>query len=68
MKAAGAKLLVVEAGKTILVDQREFIELANREQIVVVALESAASAGDIAHDQAARPVDETIPSLSPIRR
>ena len=41
MKATGAKLLVVEAGKTILVDQREFIELANREQIVVVALDYA---------------------------
>ncbi len=52
MKAAGAKLLVVEAGKTILVDQCEFIELANREQLIVVALDSAASAGDIAHDRA----------------
>ena len=53
MKATGANLLVVEAGKTILVDQRECIELANREQIVVVALESAASAADISHDRAA---------------
>jgi UDP-2,3-diacylglucosamine hydrolase len=53
MQAAGAKLLVVEAGKTILVDQREFIELANREGLIVVALDSAAAAGDLAHDQAA---------------
>ncbi len=53
MKATGAKLLVVEAGKTILVDQRECIELANREQIVVVALDSAACAADISHDRAA---------------
>ena len=53
MKATGAKLLVVEAGKTILVDQRECIELANREQIVVVALESAVSGRDISGNQAA---------------
>jgi DUF1009 family protein len=53
MKAAGAKLLVVEAGKTILVDQCEFIDLANREGLIVIALDSAASAAHVTHDRAA---------------
>jgi DUF1009 family protein len=43
MVAAGGKMLVVEAGKTILVDQSEFIDFANRNKIIVVSLDSAAA-------------------------
>src|SRR4029079_9027867 len=43
MFAAGAKMLVIEAGKTILVDQLQFIEFANRNKLVVVALDSTAA-------------------------
>jgi hypothetical protein len=53
MAAAGAKMLVVEAGKTILVDESQFLEFANRHKLVVVSLDSAAAAGDLLHDDAA---------------
>jgi DUF1009 family protein len=43
MVAAGAKMLVVEAGKTILVDEPQFIEFANRHKLIVVSLDSAAA-------------------------
>ncbi len=39
MAAAGARLLAVEAGKTIFVDQPQCLELAERHGIVVVALD-----------------------------
>ncbi len=41
MAAAGAKLLAVEAGRTILIDEAEFIALADRHGIVVVAVDDA---------------------------
>jgi DUF1009 family protein len=53
MATAGAKMLVVEAGKTILVDESHFLEFANRHKLVVVSLDSAASAGNLLHDEAA---------------
>ena len=46
MVAAGAKVLAVEAGKTILIDQPQAIEFANRHQLVVVALDAVAATTD----------------------
>jgi UDP-2,3-diacylglucosamine hydrolase len=43
MASAGAKLLAVEAGKTILVDEPAFLEFANRHKLIVVSLEAASS-------------------------
>lgn len=45
MVAAGAKMLVVEAGKTILVDEPQFIDFANRQKLIVVSLDAASAAG-----------------------
>jgi UDP-2,3-diacylglucosamine hydrolase len=45
MVAAGAKVLAVEAGKTILVDQRQAVEFANRHHLVIVALHAATALG-----------------------
>ena len=53
MVAAGAKMLVVDAGKTILVDQPQFLEFADRHKLIVVSLDSAASAEGLLHDDAA---------------
>jgi UDP-2,3-diacylglucosamine hydrolase len=53
MKAAGAKMLAVEAGKTILVDEPAFLDFANRNQLIVVSLDAAASAGGLVHESAA---------------
>jgi len=39
--AAGASVLAIEAGKTILVDQSEAIALANRHHLAIVALNAA---------------------------
>jgi hypothetical protein len=39
MIAAGAKVLAVEASKTILLDEPEVVELANRNKLVLVAVE-----------------------------
>jgi DUF1009 family protein len=39
MVAAGGKVLAVEAGLTILIDQPQFIDFANRHGITIVALE-----------------------------
>jgi UDP-2,3-diacylglucosamine hydrolase len=39
MTEAGGKLLAIEAGRTILVDQPEFVEFAERHGIIVVALD-----------------------------
>ncbi len=41
MCAAGAKTLVIEAGKTILVDQSDFIQFADEHKMIVVAIEQA---------------------------
>ena len=43
MVAAGGKVLAVEAGKTILVDQRQVVDFANRHHLVIVALHAAAA-------------------------
>ena len=40
MIRAGASVLAVEAGRTILIDQPEVVELANRHRLVIVAMES----------------------------
>jgi DUF1009 family protein len=39
MVEAGASVLVVEAGKTLLFDKNEMISLANSEGIAIVSLE-----------------------------
>jgi DUF1009 family protein len=41
MAAAGGKVLAIEAGRTILVDESDFIRFANEHRIAVVALDSA---------------------------
>jgi hypothetical protein len=41
MIASGARVLAVEAGRTILVDIQEVIALADRHQLAIVALDSA---------------------------
>lgn len=46
MRAAGATLLAVEAGKTILVDQAEFLQFADQHGMIVVALHDGAATGD----------------------
>jgi DUF1009 family protein len=38
MAAAGGRVLAVEAGRTILIDQQDVIDFANRQQMVIVAL------------------------------
>jgi DUF1009 family protein len=43
MKQAGGRVLAIEAGKTIVIDQAETLELANRLGLTIVALESAAA-------------------------
>ena len=40
MAAAGAKLLAVEAGRTIFIDEPKCIELADRHGIIIVALDA----------------------------
>lgn len=41
--AAGARVLAVEAGKTILIDEPEVIDFANRHHLAIVALEADAN-------------------------
>lgn len=43
MLAAGAGVLAIEAGKTILLDQQAVLALADRERLVIVALDAAGS-------------------------
>jgi hypothetical protein len=45
MVAARGKVLAVEAGKTILVDQRQVVDFANRHHLVIVALHAATALG-----------------------
>ena len=40
MVAAGGKVLAVEAGRTIIIDQNEVVDFANRHKLVVVALDA----------------------------
>lgn len=44
MVAAGARILAIEAGRTILLDEAEFLAYANRHKLTVVALPSAEAA------------------------
>jgi UDP-2,3-diacylglucosamine hydrolase len=46
MLAAGAKVLAVEARKTILLDQAEVVAIANRNKLVLVALEEGGARGE----------------------
>ena len=39
MAAAGAKVLAIEAGRTIIIDQPEVVDFANRHKLVIVALD-----------------------------
>ncbi len=45
MRAAGARVLAVEAARTLLIDRPAFLERADSERIAVFGLDSAASAG-----------------------
>ncbi|HZZ27469.1 MAG TPA: UDP-2,3-diacylglucosamine diphosphatase LpxI [Pirellulales bacterium] len=53
MASVGAKMLVVEAAKTILIDQAEFLDFANRQKLIVVALDCPESAVGLPSEQAA---------------
>jgi DUF1009 family protein len=46
LAAAGASVLAIEAGKTIVVDEAEVIALANQRRIAIVALERPAGVAD----------------------
>jgi hypothetical protein len=46
MAAAGAKLLAVEAHRTILLDRDEVVRTANRHGIAIIALEEPRGGGD----------------------
>ena len=39
MVAAGARVLAVEAGRTIIIDEPHVVEYANRHKLIVVALD-----------------------------
>ena len=54
MLAAGARVLALEAQKTIVLDQPEVVDFANRNKLVIVALE----------DQTPRHVDAPSPAES----
>ncbi len=45
MVEAGARVLAIEAGRTILIDEPEFIRFAQRHGIAVIALQTAAVSG-----------------------
>jgi DUF1009 family protein len=47
MVEAGAKMLVVEAKRTILIDEPHFIERADRHKLIVVSLDAASAIGRI---------------------
>lgn len=49
MVAAGAAVLAIEAGKTILLDAEQVIDYANRHRIAIVALEADELAADRPH-------------------
>ncbi len=41
LAAAGGKVLAIEAGRTIIIDEPQVVEFANRQKLVVVALDAA---------------------------
>ncbi|MFC1596651.1 LpxI family protein [Planctomycetota bacterium] len=49
MAAAGGRVLAIEAGKTIVLDREEVVDFANRNKLIIVALE----------DPTSRPGDES---------
>jgi DUF1009 family protein len=53
MVAAGARVLAVEAGRTILVDEPQVVEFANRHKLVIVALHDPASSSSSTTERAA---------------
>jgi UDP-2,3-diacylglucosamine hydrolase len=53
MVATGGKMLVVEAGKTILLDEPQFLEFADKNKLIVVALDEALSANSLLQEAAA---------------
>jgi DUF1009 family protein len=53
MVAAGAKMLVIEAKKTILVERIQFLEFADKSGIIVVSLDSSRSAQTAPNSEAA---------------
>ncbi len=53
MVASGARTLVIESHKTILVDEAEFINFANQHRLIVVAIGCAAAADDLLRGDAA---------------
>ncbi len=46
MAAAGGRVLAVEAGRTIFIDQSEVVDFANRQQMAIVALDAAGQPAD----------------------
>jgi DUF1009 family protein len=39
LAAAGASVLAIEAGKTIVIDEAEVVALANRHRLAIIAVE-----------------------------
>ena len=58
MAAAGARLLAVEADKTIVLDRPELVEFANRNKLIIVALEAPPEAPTLPPGDEASPVKE----------
>jgi DUF1009 family protein len=54
MARAGGRILVIEADRTIVLDQTELVEFANRNKLIIVALQ----------DPARRPADECRPQTA----
>jgi len=55
MAAAGARVLAIEAAKTIVLDQPELVEFANRNRLIIVALKAPPE------DPTLQPGDEAAP-------
>ena len=58
MAAAGARVLAVEADKTIVLDRPELVEFANRNKLIIVALEAPLEAPTLPPGDEASPVKE----------
>ena len=58
MAAAGARVLAVEADKTIVLDRPELVEFANRNKLIIVALEAPPEAPTHPPGDEASPVKE----------
>jgi DUF1009 family protein len=50
LAAARAGCLVLEAGKTVILEKQKVLELADRHKIAVVGLDKAPGASDNGHD------------------